>query len=711
MADLPAAFGQNPMLSTWIRFQDDKVLVCTGKVELGQGISTAIAMIAAEELDVSLDQVLVQTGRTDTGPNEFITAGSMSIEGSGSAVRQAAADVRHLLVNRAAERFGVPADLLTVNEGVITNPEGNEQVSYWSLLNGEQLDLDATGDGTPKAVGSYRYVGKTATRVDLYNKVTGGIAYVQDMKPQDLHHARVVRPREIHSILIDVDIAKAQAVDDVVKVVVDGNFLAVVAKTEAAAVKAKSVLAASAQWESKQPAINTDTRTFLRTSDRISLLVEEGTPGDTPIPDEKPVDVKATYFKPFHMHGSIGTSAALAQRDGDEYTIYSHSQGPIIALMSIARILDTSPRNLKVIHRENAGCYGHNGADDAAMDAALTAKHVPGVPILLKWQREDEHLHEPYSTAMLIDVSAKVDGGRISYWNADIYSKTHMGRPRPAGEASGLLAAWQLETPIPRPVPEPGRGFHGGIHRNADPYYKFPERRIIKNLVSDTRIRTSSTRGLGAFANVFAIESFMDELAHHAGIDPLAFRLSHLDDERATTCLNSMHQALMAYEPETRAGELVGKGFSFARYKNIQTYAAVGIILTVNEETFDVSLKHAVIAADAGQVIDRDGLTNQLEGGLIQSASWTLKEQVQFDEEGAITDNWDTYPILTFPEIPTVETIIHDQPDKRSLGAGEATAGPTPAAISNAIFDATGLRIRDIPFLPESLRALALGSG
>jgi CO/xanthine dehydrogenase Mo-binding subunit len=327
---------------------------------------------------------------------------------------------------------------------------------------------------------------------------------------------------------------------------------------------------------------------------------------------------------------------------------------------------------------------------------------------MLQWQRQDEHVWEPRSPAMQIDMAARMTKGRITFWQADIYSQSHMGRPVPFGSVSNLVAAWHKSKPMPRAQARPGMAAHGGIHRNADPYYDFKEKRITKNLVQDQRIRTSSTRGLGAFANVFAIESFMDEIAHHIGQDPIELRLDHLSDARAIQVIKTMGEKAKLYTNHVESPWRSGCGFAFARYKNTKCYAGVAMFLAVNEQTFDIRLIHAVIVADAGLIIDRDGLANQLEGGLIQAASWTLKESVQFDEFDTISIDWDSYPILTFPEIPTVEIILLDQPGEPGLGAGEATQGPTPAAISNAIFDAVGLRIREMPFTPDNLRQVAL---
>jgi CO/xanthine dehydrogenase Mo-binding subunit len=373
--------------------------------------------------------------------------------------------------------------------------------------------------------------------------------------------------------------------------------------------------------------------------------------------------------------------------------------------LSLAEALGMDPEAVRLIHVPGPGCYGHNGADDATLDAALLARAASGRPVLLKWMRDDEHRWEPYGPAMVVETRASVDAdGRIVDWNLETWSSTHIARPFPGGERSNLLAAWHRAEPMePLPV-RPFLPYHGGIHRNADPLYTLPRRRIVKHLVEGP-LRTSSTRSLGAYANVFAIESTMDELARAAGIDAVAFRLAHLDDDRARAVIEAAAERAAARPPRDEFGR--GRGLGFARYKNMHAYAAVVVDVAIDDETAAIRLEHAVIAADAGEIVDPDGLANQLEGGFVQSASWTLKEQVRFDDTRITSVDWDTYPILTFDEVPEIETLLLDRPGEPFLGAGEATQGPTAGAIANAVHDAIGVRLRDIPFTPERVRAAA----
>jgi CO/xanthine dehydrogenase Mo-binding subunit len=356
------------------------------------------------------------------------------------------------------------------------------------------------------------------------------------------------------------------------------------------------------------------------------------------------------------------------------------------------------------MHVDGPGCYGHNGADDAALDAAVLAQAVPGRPVSLKWTRSDEHTWEPYGAATVIQMQASLSAdGDVIDWNHDVWGYTHLGRARLLGSTSGLLAAWHLAEPFGRSRPQPSMGPQVGIHRNADPLYAFPRRRIVKHFLADSPLRTSALRGLGSYANVFAIESFMDELAHAAGADPVEFRLRYLTDERSRAVIEAAARKAGS-RPEGR-----GRGIAFARYKNQQSYVAVVVDLRVNRDSGHIRLERAVIAADAGQIVSPDGLSSQLEGAFVQSASWTLKEQVAFDPQGVISVDWHSYPILRFRDAPEIETVLLNRPGQPYLGLGEGAQGPVAAAIANAVCDAIGVRLRRIPFTPEQVKA-ALGS-
>jgi len=449
-------------------------------------------------------------------------------------------------------------------------------------------------------------------------------------------------------------------------------------------------------------------------NERVSLPVVDGVPQKEAVeplaspPEGASATLNARYEKPYLMHGSIGPSAAVALAEGDKLTVWSHSQGVYVLRASLSEALGMKVEDLTVIHVPGSGCYGHNGADDAAVDAALIALALPGKPVLLKWSREDEHAWEPYASCMAMDLTASIDGdGKVIAWSQDTYSDTYGMRPRPEPGGAGparLLAMQYREDAVTPLVPKPNMSRHAGLHRNLDPIYSFENKRLVKNLVRGLPLRTSALRTLGAFANVFAIESFVDELAEEAGIDPVAFRMSHLEDQRAKEVLQAAADKIGWGDP---VPEGHGRGIAFAQYKNIQAYAAIAVELEVNDKA-EVIMHRVALAGDAGQIVDQAGVIAQYEGGFLQAASWTLYEEVTFDQTGITSRDWETYPILRFDNIPEIETVMIDRPNERFLGAGEAVSGPTAGAIANAIHMATGLRVRRLPFTPDAIRAAAM---
>ncbi|MDA0341302.1 MAG: molybdopterin-dependent oxidoreductase, partial [Proteobacteria bacterium] len=428
----------------------------------------------------------------------------------------------------------------------------------------------------------------------------------------------------------------------------------------------------------------------------------------------RPAGLKAShaarYERPYIMHGSIGPSAALARFGGDGLEMWTHSQGVYLLRASLAELFSMPIEQLRLHHRPGSGCYGHNGADDAAVDAALVARAIPGTPVLLKWTRADEHAWEPYSPAMVMDLSGGVTAdGTFTAWSHETYSDTHVLRPRPGVAGLGpsrLLPAQFLENPPTIIPPPPNLTHHGGIHRNLEPLYRIKEPRLIKHLVRGLPHRTSALRTLGAFANIFALESFIDELAAAAGEDPVDLRLRHLDDPRARACIEAVAARI---GPLDQAPEGHGRGLAFGQYKNAKAYVAVAVELAVDDAA-KIHLKRAVIAGDAGQVVDPTGIIAQLEGGFIQAASWTLYEAVTHQADGITSRDWQSYRIIGFDNIPDIETVLLDQPDAAFLGAGEAVCGPTGAAIANAVHRSTGVRPRQLPLTPDALRAAALSS-
>jgi CO/xanthine dehydrogenase Mo-binding subunit len=708
---LPTSLEKHPLLDTWVRIDPaETVTVFSGKSEHGQGLRSMLARIGAEELDVALERVRVATADTAHGLDEGLTAGSTSTQESGAALRQAAAEARAHLLGLAAAELGVDVCELRVEDGTIAARD--RTTSYWQLLGGKRFGVRATGRVATKPPSEHRIVGREARRIDLVPIVTGTARYLQDLSTPGMLHGRVVRPPSRAARLEAVDEERARALPGVVAVVRDGGFLGVVAEREEQALAAAAALSAAARWSEKPtlPPQGSLAR-WLREQRGEAFLVVEGVAveGDVPPLAEPPGasrTVRATYTRPFTLHGSIGPSAAVAQWSDGRLEVWSSTQGVFPLRKALAEALRVEQESVRVRHVEAAGCYGHNGADDVALDAALLARAAGGRPVRVVLTREQEHTWEPYGPAAVIDLQASLDAdGRLLGWNHDVWSNGHVGRAvvAPPG-TSALAAAWQLAEPVPPSVPKPRLQYHAGIHRNADPLYAVPNRRIVKHFVEAAPVRVSSLRSLGAFANVFAIESFLDELAEAAGSDPVAFRLSYLEDERARAVLE---RAAAEVGAQGRGEFGRGVGIAFAQYKNLQCYAAVAVELHVDDATAAVVLDRVVVAADAGAVIDPKGLANQLEGGVVQAASWTLQEQVTFDDTRITSSSWDSYPILTFPEVPEVEVLLLDRPGVTSVGAGEATQGPTAAAIANAVHDAIGVRLRDLPLTPERIRAAA----
>jgi CO/xanthine dehydrogenase Mo-binding subunit len=445
-----------------------------------------------------------------------------------------------------------------------------------------------------------------------------------------------------------------------------------------------------------------------------AFLVVEGTPVDGPIPPvaappEATRTLSATYYRPYHMHASLGPSAAVGQVIDGKLTVWTHGQGVYPLRAALAQVLGMREEDIHTLHVDGSGCYGHNGADDAALDAALLARALPGRPVSVKWARRDEHAWEPYGPATVIRMQASLDEeGQVIDWNHDVWGYAHSSRPHAGGDTSDLLAAWHLAKPCARSPLRPSRGHQAGVHRNADPPYHFRHLasrrpRIVKHFVPDSPLRVSALRGLGSYANVYAIESFLDELAHVAGVDPLKFRLRHLEDERAQAVLQA------AVDEAGPRAEGRGRGIAFAQYKNRQGYVAVVVDLSVDRASGQIHLERAVVAADVGQIVHPDGLSNQLAGAFTQSASWTLKEQVTFDAHGITSVDWSSYPISSIRDAPQIEIVLLNRPGQPYLGVGEGAQGPAPAAIANAIYDAAGIRLRRVPFTPDRIQAALRG--
>jgi len=673
-----------------------------GKVELGQGIGTALAQIVAEELQVDIARISLAGVDTDYSPDESYTFSTISVQQSGPLVRQAAAAGRWFLLQRAAALLAVPIEDLEVLDGEIHVGGEHSGLNYWELVAGEDFQIEPSGDEVLSPVSEYKIVGHSVQRLDLPGKLFGEESFLQDLRLPDMVHARVVRPPANRARLIAMDSKLAEQLPGVLRVIRDGNFVAVVAEREQQARDAAMTLQESIRWSKPDDLPDSGqihawlkaapTRTEVVASRRVSPH------GNTPTQS-----IRAIYQRPYQAHASISPSAAIALFERDKLTVWSHAQGMYPLRTAIAHTLGLNINQVRCIHREAAGCFGHNGADDAACDVAAIAMQFTGRHVRLQWERGDEFAWEPLGSAMQIEIRAELDdSGLIRGWQHDLWSCPHTSRPRNAESAGHLAYAQLKDAPLPIPaaasIPQPA----GGADRNAVPLYTFGNLDITKHLVTDVPLRVSALRGLGAYANIFAIESFMDELAHASGQDPLDFRLRHLDDERAQAVLETLSSE-SGWRERPSGGSGAGWGLSFARFKNLASYVGIVFRVSADSTTGEIRLRHAIAVCDAGLVINPDGVRAQIEGGIVQSSSWTLKEQVRFGATGISSRDWASYPILRFDEVPEIDVHLMPHAGHKALGVGEAAQGPAAAAIANALQHAIGRRVRSLPLSPERI--------
>lgn len=663
--------------------RDGTVSIASGKVELGQGILTALAQIAAEELEVAMHRIRVLPASTAYSPDEGVTSGSLSIQDGGKALRVACAELRALMLGQAAMILKAAPDELVIEDGTLRGPGGS--ITYWDLA---QVEGEIPGAAPLKPASAYRVVGTSAPRRDLPAKFAGKPSYVHDMVLPGMLHGRVVRPAHGFTSLLTVGGSQGATV------VRDGSFLGVLAEREEDAIAAAAKLRAKCEWESAAP-VPGDIHAWLKAhvTERI-VSREKADPAARARGDKR---LRAAYSKPYIAHASIGPSCAIARWQGAKLELWTHSQGIFGLRQDLSMVLGMNEADIVVTHVEGAGCYGHNGADDVALDAALLARGsaslgFDGLPVRLQWTRADEFAWEPYGAAMAFELEAALDAqGRIVSWRHEFWSNGHTHRPGRAAlptltAAAHLAKPFQLAPAVNPALPA------GGADRNCIPLYDFADLLVLNNYVREMPLRSSSLRSLGGYGNVFAIESFMDECADAAGADPIEFRLQHLTDPRGRAVI----EELMPEYRSWNKTENRGHGIAFAKYKNLGAYCAV---LAEVEVTHEVRCTRLVAAVDVGLPVNPDGVINQIEGGCIQAASWTLKEAWKPGVAG-----WEDYPILKFSEVPQVEVLLLKN-ELPSVGAGECAMGPTAAAIANALHDALGVRVRDLPLTPERIAA------
>jgi nicotinate dehydrogenase subunit B len=692
-------------LDDWIAIEPNGLVTAfSGKVELGTGVRTALAQIVAEELDVSLERIHMVMGDTARTPDEGYTAGSMTISGSGTALRQAAAAARYAMLEMAAKRWNVRLNELSIHDGVITvYRQAERSITYAALMGGKLFNLQVEDRFPQKSPDSYRVVGTSTPREDLPRKVSGQPSFIQDVQIPGMVHGRLVRPPSPAAQLMEIDESSVKDVPGLIQVVQRGNFIGVVAEREEQAIRAARQLRVKWQEEALYPRMQ-DLFTALRSQPtQDSVLVDHGDVEKAFANASQ--QIHATYSQPFHAHASIGPSCAVAEVVGDQVTVWASTPGPYPLSGALAQLLNLSVENVHLIHVEGAGSYGQNGSDDAAADAVILAQ-ATGRPVRVQWTRKDEFVWEPKSPAMVMEVRGGLDSqGNVVAWDYHVWSPSHVARARFAGQ----LVTTQLLSGQPAPQAR----FSFGAERNAPTNYAFPAQRVTVHYVPDSYLRASSFRSLGGSENTFANESFIDELAAAAKSDPVEYRLRYLTEPRERAVLNAAAEKA-GWVPRTRHQSKVrdlaeGRGVSFARYENDQAIVACIAEVQVNCKTGVVRVRRIVVAHDCGLIINPDGVRNQIEGNVIQSLSRALKEEVQFDEFRITSVDWQSYPILKFSEVPEVEILLINRPDQPAVGAGEPSTITTAAAVANAVFDAAGVRLRQIPFTPEQVRKALLG--
>ena len=654
---LPLSILNNRRMDKWLRFQPDRsVKLAVGKVEIGQGVLIALSQIAAEEL-------------------------------------------RARVVGRLSQRLNCAPEELSIEDGTFFkdgNPTGHD---YWSFAGPEDFAADIQGLAQPKPPARYKVVGQPVPRRDLIAKVSGA-AFIHDIVHPDMLHARILRqPSRGARLAAFNEAAVRKVAGGEIRIVRVGDFVAFVGPDETVVQRAAVAAPAHATW--------TGVRVLTPAQQEAAWFCDQPSDdrfiGDPGPPPETGVVVSETYSRPFVAHAALAPSCGLAEYRGGHLSVWSHTQGVYPLRNSISDILGLNREQVTVRHAHGAGCYGHNGADDAALDAAVIAMQIPDHCIRVQWRREEEFGFEPVSTAHMTRLRAVLaDNGRPVDWTAEVWAGSHVQRPVFGGT---MLAHEALPNPpLPPKASDPAEANGGGGTRNGFPLYDFPAKRVIHHLALETPVRTSSLRGLGALPNVYALECFMDELAERAGVDPVAYRLSLLSDVRARVLIENVARRC-GWAVRAAAGTGRGLGLAWSRYKNKAAYACVAVELDVEQS---VTLRRVWCAADAGLVINPDGARNQLEGGIVHAASMTLKEQVTLDGDGITSLDWERYPIMTFSEVPEIFVEIVPNPDLPTLGMGECTFGPTAAAIGNAVAHALGVRVRDMPLTRERIAAALL---
>ncbi len=673
------------------------VTVYVGKVDLGTGVRTAFAQMIADELDVPFEKVSVIEGDTALTPDQGPTYGSQSIQNGGVQIRQAAATVKAALLDEAAKRLNVAKEDLTVTNGAIGARSSNQTVTYGELIGGKQFMLKLDPAAPTKKAADYKLVGKPIPRLDVPGKITGAFTYMQDFRVPGMLHGRVVRPPALGAKLTNVDESSVKQIPGV-KVVREGDFLAVVADNEWNAVRAARELKSS--W-SKSETLPDEKKLWEHV--RNTKIVKDDVTSN--IGDTKAAmaaegrKLSATYDFAIHTHGSIGPSCAISEFKDGKLTCWSASQATHNLRKQLAKMFSIPLGDVRCIYIDGSGCYGRNGHEDAAADSALLAK-ITGKPVRVQWSRADEHGWDPKGPPTLIDLRANLDtAGQVTAWEADFFI------PQGAAGMVELVAASLSNMPTDTALSP------GGIVQDSAIGYKFPNIKTVCRRLETTPFRPSWIRTPGRMQNTFANECFLDEIAAALNVDPLELRIKYTDpaDTRGLETLKRLEK-LSKWErrpsPQKNVtGNVVkGRGVSYVKYELVRTYVGAVAEVEVDRTTGDIRVTKFYVVHDCGQIINPAGVEAQIEGNVIQTVSRTLKEEVTFDRSMITSLDWASYPILRFPEVPEIVIELIDQPAEKPWGAGEPTAAVVPSAISNAVFDATGARLRSVPFKRDKVK-------
>ncbi|WP_271895974.1 xanthine dehydrogenase family protein molybdopterin-binding subunit [Candidatus Phyllobacterium onerii] len=674
---------------------DGTVTVYSGKVDLGTGVKTALSQMVADELDIGFQQVILITGDTMTTPDQGPTYGSSSIEMGGFEIRKAAATARKALLDMAAQKLHVEPASLTVSGGRISS--GNRTVTYAELVGGKSFSIGVDSNAAFKAPSALTLIGTSVKRVDIPDKCTGAFTYMQDVRREGMLHARVIRPPAMGAELVGFDDAEAKSVPSFLATVRQSNFLAVVSSTEWGAIKATAAVRANwSGWEGlpEQAKLFDAVRATKSIKEDITSSV-----GDVQAAlKTAATHLDATYDFAAHTHGSIGPSCAVAEIVDGKLTCWTASQSTHALRLQLATMLAIPPENVRCIYMDGAGCYGRNGHEDAASDAALISSKVGGKPVRVQWMRADEHVWDPKGPPTLLDMKGGLDGnGEIVAWSSSLFTPATMGTNVPL--LTGMLAN----------SPSTGGIVPGGVTADLAIPYDIANVHTVAHRLESTPFRPAWIRSPGRMQNTFANESFLDELLASASLDPMSYRLEHINDPRGEELLTRLAK-LSGWDerpsPRKSTGDVCqGRGLAYVHYDLTRAWVGVVAEVEVVRSKGTIRVLRLFAVQDCGQIINPDGVRNQIEGNLVQTTSRTLMEEVTFDRSTVTSTDWASYPIITFPDVPEIVVELIDRPEEKSFGSGEPSAAVVPAAISNAVFDATGARIRSVPMTPAKVWA------